>query len=41
MAGADVGIQVDAFWKWLSRLLCTRWFCGPPGTRDWQCPKKP
>ena len=39
--GADGGIQVDALWKWVSRLLCTRWFCGPPRTRDWQCPKQP
>jgi hypothetical protein len=27
--------------NWLSRLLCTRWFCGPLRTRDWQCPKHP
>lgn len=27
--------------NWLSRLLCTRFFCGPPGTRDWQCPRAP
>jgi hypothetical protein len=27
--------------NWLSRLLCTSIFCGPPGTRDWQCPKQP
>lgn len=26
---------------WFSRLLCSRWFCGPPGTRDFDCPKKP
>ena len=27
--------------KPLSRLLCTRWFCGPGQTRDWQCPDEP
>jgi hypothetical protein len=26
---------------WFSRLLCSRWFCGPPGTRNFECPKKP
>ncbi len=41
LAGTGVGIQFDAAKGWFSRLLCTRWFCGPGGTRDWQCPKKP
>lgn len=27
-------------WKWLTRHLCSRFFCGPPGTRDWQCPRR-
>ena len=29
------------FWSWVTRHICTWIFCGPPGTRDWQCPKKP
>ena len=41
LAGANVDMEATAFWKWLSRLLCTRWFCGPGGTRDWQCKKQP
>jgi hypothetical protein len=42
LTGTDAGIRVDAVERsWLSRLLCTRWFCGPPRTRDWQCPKQP
>jgi|tagenome__1003787_1003787.scaffolds.fasta_scaffold20937929_2 hypothetical protein len=42
MVHTDVGVRAGAVGRnWLSRLLCTRWFCGPPGTRDWQCPKSP
>ncbi len=41
LAATPADIKVDALGGWLSRLLCSRWFCGPGGTRDWQCPKKP
>ena len=27
--------------KILSRLLCTRMFCGPGKTRNWECPDEP
>ena len=26
---------------WFSRLLCTRWFCGPGKTRNFECPTQP
>lgn len=41
LAGTSFDMKLDASRSWLSRLLCTRWFCGPGGTRDFQCPKQP
>jgi hypothetical protein len=43
LPGAEVQESVAAkcLWSWITRHLCTWAFCGPPGTRDWQCPKKP
>lgn len=42
MPGGQIDIDPTAAGRsWLSRLLCSRWFCGPQKTRDWQCPKQP
>ena len=45
LAGAHVDIGPvgpgSAERNWLSRLLCTSFFCGPPRTSDWQCPRLP
>jgi hypothetical protein len=41
MAAANVDVESARDRSWLSRLLCTRWFCGPGGTRDFNCPKQP
>jgi hypothetical protein len=35
------GARSKCLWSWITRHICTWAFCGPPGTRDWQCPKKP
>lgn len=40
LAGAQIDIEPE-FWKWVSRHICTWIFCGPPGTRDWQCRREP
>ncbi|HSZ70994.1 MAG TPA: hypothetical protein VK756_11630 [Solirubrobacteraceae bacterium] len=39
LAGAPIDVDFS-IWKWLSKYLCSRFFCGPGGTRDWQCPRK-
>ena len=44
LGGGNVKVspaEPQALENWLSRHLCTRWFCGPIRTRDWQCPKHP
>jgi hypothetical protein len=41
-AGAGVvGVECGRVKSWFTRHLCTWIFCGPPGTRDWQCKNKP
>ena len=35
--GAGYGSPVNGVRSWLTRHLCTRWFCGGT-TRSWACP---
>jgi hypothetical protein len=38
---ASARIQEDArFWTWVKKGL-SKLFCGPGGTRSWECPKAP
>jgi hypothetical protein len=37
---ASARVQEDArFWTWVKKGL-SRLFCGPGGTRSWECPEK-
>lgn len=37
----SAGVEQDArFWTWVKKGL-SKLFCGPGGTRSWECPKAP
>ena len=39
---ADSGAAPGSVVKtWITRHICTRWFCGPGKTRSWECKTAP
>jgi len=41
LSGGSGAVAKTTVICWITRHLCTWAFCGPPGTRDWQCPRQP